>query len=100
MGMKCSSRHTFAPIDSTFCTPRIYILANGGPRDPHDRSQPTQGRPNSLLYIGLNTFQLGWWRPNSLQLERRPNSLLSTQEWSQSTRREAQLTVPPPYRCV
>ena len=28
-----SSRHTFAPIDSTFCTPAIYMLvgALGGP---------------------------------------------------------------------
>ena len=25
VGMKCSSPHTFAPIDSTFCTPGIYI---------------------------------------------------------------------------
>ena len=59
MGMKCSSRHTIALIVSTFCTPRIYILASGGPREALDRSQPTKGRPNSLLYIGLCTFQLG-----------------------------------------
>ena len=25
MGIRCSSRHTFAPIDSTFCTPGIYM---------------------------------------------------------------------------
>ena len=43
VGMKCSSRHTFAPIDSTFCTPRIYILASGVPREAHDSSQPTEG---------------------------------------------------------
>ena len=29
LGMKCSSRHTFAPIDSTCCTSRKYILASG-----------------------------------------------------------------------
>ena len=25
VGMKCSSHHTFAPIDSTFCTPGMYV---------------------------------------------------------------------------
>ena len=42
--MKCSSRHTFqtfAPIDSTFCTPGMYIQVSGGPREAHDWSQPT-----------------------------------------------------------
>ena len=43
--MKSSSRHTFAPIVSTFCTPQIYILASGGPRKPtigHSRPKKAQ----------------------------------------------------------
>ena len=39
--MKCSSRHIFAPIDSTFCTPGMYVQLSGGPREAHDWSQPT-----------------------------------------------------------
>ena len=61
VGMKSSSRHTFALIDSTFCAPRIYILATGVlGRLTIGHMQPTQGKPNSLLHIALLcTIQLG-----------------------------------------
>ena len=31
-------RHTLVSIDSTFYTPRIYILASGGPSEAHNWS--------------------------------------------------------------
>ena len=44
MGIKCSYRHTFAPIDSAFCTPGIYIQFSRGPREARNNywSQSTQ----------------------------------------------------------
>ena len=57
--MKCSSRHTFAPIDSTLCTPGIYIEVSWGPREAHDWSQPTlreDPTPSPISVCALSIF--------------------------------------------
>ena len=66
--MKCSSRHTFAPIDSTFCTPRIYILASGALGKPTiGRSQRRGGQtPSSILVCAPSSQVSGGPTPSSL----------------------------------
>ena len=53
MGMKCSSRHTFAPIDSTFCT-RIYLLASGALGRPTIGHNQPRGGPLTPLYWSVH----------------------------------------------
>ena len=48
--MKCSSLHSFSPIDSTFCTSWIYILASGALGRPMiGHSRPRGGPTASSL---------------------------------------------------
>ena len=59
--MKCSSCHTFAPIDSTFWRPNSLHSVLLGSRlvEAQEWSQSAlRGGPNSLLYTGLCTLDL------------------------------------------
>ena len=63
VGMKCSSRHTFAPlpppIDLTFCAPLICVYVSWSPREAHDCSQPTErvgSTPFPSLSVRCLTF--------------------------------------------
>ena len=91
MGMKCSSRHTFAPIDSTFCTPRIYILASGALRRPTiGRSRPRGGpTPSSILVCAPSSCVSGGPTPSPL-----PRNGPSRPGGGPTA------SLPPPYRCV
>ena len=91
LGMKCSSRHTFAPIDSTFCTPRKYILASGALGRPTIGYSQPRGGPLPPLYwsVYLPARLLGGPTPFSLTRNgpSRPGGGPTT-------------CLPPPYRCV
>ena len=74
--MKCSSRHTFAPIDSTFCT-RIYLLASGALGRPTIGHSQPRGCPalSSILVCAPSSYASGGPTPSNQRGGPTPSSL-------------------------
>ena len=94
--MKGSSRHTFAPIDLTFCTPGIYIKVSGNLREAHVGHRHSRPRGEARLPLPLyRSVHL----PSTLVDTQLPSDP-STQKWSHLAQEGGLTDFPSLDRCM